>query len=306
LIRRIFLLESSMVAEEKKCDAGVVESINESIHAAKNEELKTIFEGTGTNCGERRAVVDFQYSTLKQTLLPRYQKFLLWLTLHDQNWFMAGKEQMAKRESGKNVVKVNSGKISSKQVGDELTNGRKLEDGTIEPPVQAPECSASGEKGGQTSQAFDALRMWPLLCFELSISVDQEERMIHQAHKSVTKKENLQHQRSQIEAAVRMTSSLKEAVLLQSHNAMVRSNRAYLDILTPKQTVMYHKWLANNRERCRDKVKRSRTQHRGTPPSNGLDEKLSENLTLIEVCRKLEAVLQISKRPKSMNDSMTD
>lgn len=73
---------------------------------------------------------------------------------------------------------MSSGKISSKQVGDELTNGRKLEDGTIEPP----QISAGEEKGNQTAQAFDATRMWPLLCYELSVSVDQEERFM-QAHK---------------------------------------------------------------------------------------------------------------------------
>jgi hypothetical protein len=64
-------------------------------------------------------------------------------------------------------------------VGDELTNGRKLEDGTIEHP---PVPSENGENANLTAQAFDAPRMWPLLCFELSISVDQEERFM-QAHK---------------------------------------------------------------------------------------------------------------------------
>lgn len=123
---------------------------------------------------------------------------------------------------------------------------------------------------------------------------------------SAKKKENLQHQRSQIEAAVRMTSRLKEAVLLQSHNAMVRSNRAYLDILTPKQTVLYYKWLANNRERCRDEVKRNRNSTRAPPAADDLDEKLSESMTLIELCRKLEAVLQISKRPKTTDGFMTE
>ena len=73
---------------------------------------------------------------------------------------------------------MNTGKISSKQVGDELTNGRKLEDGTIEPPPVPPE----GEKSNQVADAFDAQRMWPLLCFELSVSVDQEDRIL-QAHK---------------------------------------------------------------------------------------------------------------------------
>jgi hypothetical protein len=76
------------------------------------------------------------------------------------------------------MLRITSGKISSKQVGDELTNGRRLEDGTIEPPPTTPD----GEKIIQTAHAFDAPRMWPLLCFELSVSVDQEERFT-QAHK---------------------------------------------------------------------------------------------------------------------------
>jgi hypothetical protein len=77
------------------------------------------------------------------------------------------------------LLRVTPGKISSKQVGDELINGRKLEDGKVEPP---PGQTDYGEKANPTAQAFDVLRMWPLLCFELSISVDQEERFM-QAHK---------------------------------------------------------------------------------------------------------------------------
>ena len=57
-------------------------------------------------------------------------------------------------------------------------NGRKLEDGTFEPPPT----TADGEKANQTAHAFDAPLMWPLLCFELSVSVDQEERFL-QAYK---------------------------------------------------------------------------------------------------------------------------
>ena len=141
-------------------------------------ELAAIFKGTGPNCEVQRAVIDFQYSKLKQTLLPRYQKFLLWLTLHPEDWFSAGKEDHVKREAAKQVARITSGKISSKQVGDELTNGSKLEDGTFVPPPQAPTPNSNGEKANQTAEAFDTLRMWPLLCFELSISVDQEERIL--------------------------------------------------------------------------------------------------------------------------------
>lgn len=294
---------------------------------AGKDKLTAILKGTGQNCAVKRAVIDFQYSKLKQTLLPHYQKFLLWMTLHPESWFSAGKEDHAKRESARQVIRVTSGKISSKQVGDELTNGSKLEDGTLVPPPVAALNSSSGEKGNQTAAAFDELRMWPLLCFELSISVDQEERIIHQAYKrygplswnkkhgststhpqsplrylqthphSAKKRQDLPHYRPQIEAATRMTSRLKEAVLLQSHNVVVRSERAYLEILTPRQSVLFHKWLANNRERCDASLaSRSTTPRASSAPTDMDDDsKTSENLTLIEVCRKLEAVLKISK-----------
>lgn len=255
--------------------------------------LTAIFKGAGYNCEVQRAVIDFQYSKLKHTLLPRYHKFLLWLTLHPESWFSAAKEQHAKREASRQVVRTASGKISSKQVGDELTNGSKLEDGTFVPPPQAATANAAGEKANQTSLAFDSLRMWPLLCFELSISVDQEERILL-AHKSAQKRHDLQHCRTQIEAATRMSSRLKEAVLLQSHNVAIRGERTYLTVLTPTQSVLYHQWLANNRERCRDKIECQKTTKRSAPTAQA-DMLVFENRTLIEVCRQLEAVLKISK-----------
>mmetsp|Transcript_18694 Transcript_18694/g.54032 ORF Transcript_18694/g.54032 Transcript_18694/m.54032 type:complete len:672 (-) Transcript_18694:22-2037(-) len=273
-----------------------LESADHSNDAAVRETLAGIFKGAGHNSEVQRAVIDFQYSKLKQTLLPRYQKFLLWLTLHEENWFTDGKDEHTKREAKRQTAKVNSGKISSKQVGDELTNGSKLEDGTFIPPPQPGKANANGDKANQTALAFDNLRMWPLLCFELSISVDQEERMIH-AHKSAQRRQDIQHVRTQMEAAARMASRLKEAVLLQSHNVAARSDRTYLDILTPQQTVAYQKWLTNNRGRCEETVKNRRTQQDSPVPDESMDSSstTSENMTLIEVCRKLEAVLKISK-----------
>jgi hypothetical protein len=66
------------------------------------ERLTTLVQTMGPNCRVRRSVVDFQYSVLKHMLLPRYQKFLLWLTLHPEQYFSMGKEEHAQRE-GKQV-----------------------------------------------------------------------------------------------------------------------------------------------------------------------------------------------------------
>lgn len=265
----------------------------ESGLAIERNALAAIFRGTGHNCEVQRAAIDFQYSKLKRNLLPRYQKFLLWLTLHQESWFTAGKEEYAQREASLQSIRISSGKISSKQVGDELTNGPKTSEGEA---AQGKKKSVKSrqEKAAQTAEAFDPLRMWPLLCFELSISVDQEERILH-ALKIAGLKKDLQDNRSQIEAATRMASRLKEAVLLQSHNVAVRAGRVYLDILNPEQCVAFHKWLVNNRERCQQTLKRQSYTEQSPAPSAVEDSSMSENMTLIEVCRKLEAVLKISK-----------
>jgi hypothetical protein len=75
---------------------------NQNADVDWNERLSTLVQMTGPNCPVRRAVVDFQYSTLKQMLIPRYQKFLMWLTLHPERYFLTGKEQHARQE-GKQV-----------------------------------------------------------------------------------------------------------------------------------------------------------------------------------------------------------
>ena len=66
------------------------------------DELYQWMESTGPNCEVRRAVVDFQYTTLEQTLLPKYEKFLLWLTLHQEEYLTEAKEIHSRRE-GKQV-----------------------------------------------------------------------------------------------------------------------------------------------------------------------------------------------------------
>lgn len=142
--------------------------------AAGRDQIRSILHGAGPNTEVKRAVIDFQCSLLRQTLLPRYQQFLLWTTLHPESWFMAGKEHHAKGDNGKPAARVTSGKISSKQVGETLSNARSSDEG---------EDSGDGEKQGLSAKGDDPLRMWPLLCFELSISVDQEERFINQGYK---------------------------------------------------------------------------------------------------------------------------
>jgi hypothetical protein len=123
-----------------------------------------------------KEVVEFQYNSLNQHLLQRYQKFILWLITQSETYYLSGKEEHSKRDQ---FEKISSGKISSKQLGEEISNGRKPEGGSASKKKKKEDDENDNQ---QTAQASDAGRMWPLTCFELSISVEQEDRIL-QAHK---------------------------------------------------------------------------------------------------------------------------
>jgi hypothetical protein len=106
---------------------------------------------------------------------------------------------------------------------------------------------------------------------------------------SVQQLEHLPNTRTQIDAATRMAENLKEAVLYQSHAASIRAKRSYLEVLTPRQTILYQEWLSNkNRERLSEVMKRRRARSSSFEADN--------NPCLMDVCRKLEEILRISKQ----------
>ena len=115
----------------------------------------------------RKEVVEYQYNSLVQHLLPRYQKYLISTILQSESYFLAGKEEHSERDFSK---KITTGKISSKQIGEEIANGPKL-------PSPSP-LNQDQPQGNQVTCVSDAEKFWPLVCFELSISVEQEERFL--------------------------------------------------------------------------------------------------------------------------------
>lgn len=56
-----------------------------------------------------------------------------------------------------------SGRISSKLVGEEIS---KMD-------------NELNDISSQTCRAGDSDKVWPLLCYELSISLDQEDKLLH-------------------------------------------------------------------------------------------------------------------------------
>ena len=220
---------------------------------------------------------------------------------------------------------MSSGRVSSKQIGDELTNGWKTEkpDGKKKSKADTPDI---GERCNPTSRCLDAPRMWPLLCYELSISVDQEERLMQSIKRYVNENrrdtkhtlhctgavkltwpflycpplfslclirlqqmENLANNRSQLAAATQLATSLTEAITSQCRIALAREDRSVLQTLTPSQTVKMHEWIAANQERCNRFISERRPAAEKCYP-------VFKETSLIEFCKRLEEVLRISKK----------
>ncbi|CAB9509289.1 bZIP transcription factor [Seminavis robusta] len=254
---------------------------------AIQQRLATILRSSCGGSQIAQATVEFQYNTLKQVLLPRYQKFLLWLTLHNDGFFTAGKDEYTRRD-GKQILRVSSGRVSSKQIGDELTNGWKTEKSDSKKKGKS-DSQDIAERSNPTSRALDAPRMWPLLCFELSISVDQEERLM-QALKRLQQMENLADYRSQLAAATKMTSSLTDAIIsTQCQIASAREEKSFLDVLSPEQTIKFHEWKAANQERSARFIREKRPAPEKCYP-------VFKETSLVEFCKRLEEVLRISNK----------
>jgi hypothetical protein len=256
---------------------------------AVSADLVPIIRNTGPRSQISLTVTEFQYISLKQMLLPRYEKVLLWMSLHEEAFFTAGKEEYVQREAGKQVSRAATGRISSKQIGDEMTNSPKGKPDTG-PGLQdmaTSEDDYNGDRPNQTSYANDAPRYWPLFCYGLGFSVDQEDRFLA-AQKRVQQIPGLTESRAQMAAAQRTTESLKGAVESICSVVSQREEQTFLSVLNPEQVAAYQEWLVANRDRCRSAL-----------PAPG-DSSLigGKDTTMPEICRKLDEVLQISKIEK--------
>lgn len=246
-----------------------------------SEEIKESLSRTfidETEQSMRKEIVEFQYNFLSQNLLARYQKYWLWVILQSDLYYLQGKQNHSKRIQTK---KITTGKISSKQIGEEIS--REEDNGS----------------GNHTASASDARRFWPLVCFELSISVEQEDRIL-ETRKRLRESGSFQRSESQILAATRLTANLKEAVLYQLYLTSFRKRKTYLDILTPRQAILYQDWLLSSRDRAEKVLKERKMSSAST--KNVAFESLSsdgkeDDTTLERLCRYLEERLKVSKNP---------
>ena len=128
---------------------------------ADKESLNQLVQSTSCNSSIRRAVILHQYNCLRQAFLSTHNHFSVWLMRKTQQFFNDGC-----RASQKPVEKGSktASRPNSKQTGEDIINAEKTGDIIV------------------SSNAQDAPRMWPLLCHELTLTMDQEERIINHSH----------------------------------------------------------------------------------------------------------------------------
>ena len=130
------------------------------------KQLAIVLQKTGVNCSIRRAAIAHQYNFLRQTFLSPHNHFSVWMMMQSANFFTeASRQQQANIASG-TVPSTNktSARANSKQIGEDIYNEQKERLGSV------------------TSNVNDQLKMWPLYCYEITMTMEQEERIINQAH----------------------------------------------------------------------------------------------------------------------------
>lgn len=272
----------------------MVEGVDTHKLSPDRARLMTCIRETGPFSPIFQAVLEFQANSLQAYMLPRYQKLWLWFAMQHEGYFSAGKEEYIKRDPDRLIVRTSSGKISSKQVGDELTNGLG------ERGKRPARSKGSVDDISRTSRADDAARTWPLLCYEHQFSVDQEEKFLA-LHRKLQSKHNIGDFWKKSRAASEAASSLRVAMESVCHVASQREERTLVGVLKTDQIAKYRAWVVMNQERCsrsmRQKYKLDASDGFTTTSSGkkGSDAMVSQRESLQDICQRLEKVLRISK-----------
>eukprot|EP00978_Attheya_sp_CCMP212_P015729 scaffold40685_cov52-Attheya_sp.AAC.1 len=157
------------------------------IQKPHSDALRTIIHNMGPNCTVRHSAAAFQYSALKQYILPKYQEYLLWLIQNDPSYLTAASDE---RTKGSKML----ARVSSKQIGEDLPNAWKSE-------AKTGSCDQDGNRTNTlTCETSQATKFWPLVAYELSLNVDQEEHLLI-AHKRTGERPNVKKDCAQICAA---------------------------------------------------------------------------------------------------------
>eukprot|EP01082_Thalassiosira_pseudonana_P011754 g9892.t1 g9892 contig4:813687-816042(-) len=209
----------------------MLQRLNGQKEGHDEKELATALNSTGANCPIRRAVVVHQYSCLRQAFLSTRNQYSVWLMMQSAEYFALASHE-DQRQATKGSKSTSGCRANSKQIGEEIASKERNNEKTL------------------TSDANDPSRMWPLLCHELTMTMDQEDRIINQAHDQAKQTPNLYTKLQRIEMATSATHQLRNTTSCLSRFSSQKNDSLLLDILTPTQAVRFLEWFSLNKERC--------------------------------------------------------
>mmetsp|Transcript_4170 Transcript_4170/g.5981 ORF Transcript_4170/g.5981 Transcript_4170/m.5981 type:complete len:572 (+) Transcript_4170:138-1853(+) len=260
---------------------------NEEDDARRLELIRDTFAQFGPNCLLRKEAISYQYAALEKFMLPKHQIFILWLTLQGGGFFTAGKEERAKTEGANN-------RISSKQIGEELTNewkgnagGSTKGNGKRNKQKASKSSAEMVDESGMstlTARSNEPHRLWPLFSYDMSISVDQEERLI-QFHQQSQEMNTLPDNRREMSDAMKLIQNMKRGILSQCQATVGRNERLLVDILEPDQSANFLKWCQRNGSRYQNQSITKQHHDEGSDIS-------CEN-SISDVCQRIKQIMII-------------
>lgn len=145
------------------------DSISSVVCVDSRNQLAKVIGKTSVSCEIRRAVIAHQYHCLRQAFLSSHNHYSVWMMMQSSTFFT--KEASRKGEGGtvssgseRESNKSAGSRANSKQIGEELYNEERKHG-----------------NGGVSCQVNDGARMWPLFCYEIIMTMEQENRVINQA-----------------------------------------------------------------------------------------------------------------------------
>ena len=131
----------------------------------RRKQLALILQETGVNCQVRRAVVAHQYNMLRNTFLSPMNHYSVWMLLQSASFFTeAARQRDATAAANNEVVDKVNDRANSKAIGESIYNEDKDRVGRV------------------ISNSNDGLKTWPLYCHEITMTMEQEERIVDQLH----------------------------------------------------------------------------------------------------------------------------
>ncbi|KAG5181111.1 hypothetical protein JKP88DRAFT_322130 [Tribonema minus] len=195
--------ELSMLAERGSSSGGggVAAEALKAREAAVAGGVRDLVLRLGPCCGERLAVVAYHFDQLQSIVLPTYSRFLLWLTERPDEFFVPS---ATGRGGGGGGGGAGGGRAGGKGVAGGRVEYRQEASGAVQCGV--------------------GLDLWPLLCKELALTTEQEDK-IKICQKAAAQDPQLMRDRPLLLQLTALLGDLQGGV--ESYMAIVQQSRPH-------------------------------------------------------------------------------